>query len=374
MKKQAYHGGAFFQAIGEDFSTLEKYTDIISADVLDGWFNPSPKVLKKIKQFLPFILRTSPPTHSDGLKDMISYYRNIPRENILMSGGSSDIMFTFFPNVLKKGDCVLILDPMYGEYSHIFNHVLDVKLHLFKLRKENSFIVNLDNLLKEIKLKNPKMVVLVNPNSPTGQYIPKKELVSFLRNISKKTIVVIDETYIDYIDSSLSLEVEVCNFSNLAIIKSMSKAYALSGARIGYLVADQEIINQVMQFVPPWSVSLIGQIAAIEALKDTNYYHRQYSKTNNLRKMLVSYLQKIPDLKIYNSQANFILAEILNDKVSSEVLVSELRKENIYIRNCDSMSKQFHNRFIRIAVKDSKTNKLIARAVQKFFNTYNNKD
>jgi len=71
MSKQAYHGGAFFDAIGNDFSTLENSTKVISADVLDAWFDPSPKVIEKVRQYLSFALRTSPPTHCEGLIKMM---------------------------------------------------------------------------------------------------------------------------------------------------------------------------------------------------------------------------------------------------------------------------------------------------------------
>lgn len=128
MNKRAYHGGQFFNAIGNDFSNLENSRQVIGADVLDAWFDPSPKVLEKIQSYLAFSLKTSPPIYSEGVVDAIANCRGLSRENVLVGAGSSDIMFNFFPNMLNWQDRVLILDPMYGEYAHILEHVIPVVL------------------------------------------------------------------------------------------------------------------------------------------------------------------------------------------------------------------------------------------------------
>lgn len=363
MIKQVYHGGAFFSAIGEDFSRFERYKRIVNADVLDAWFDPSPKVLKVIKRNLPYIIKTSPPTHSEGLIEVISKYRKVPKENIVTAGGSSDLIFTFFPRLVASRQKVFILDPMYGEYAHIFEHVIGARLLRFKLHKENSFAVRIGELIVEIKKQKPHVVVLVNPNSPTGQYLPRRSLVKLIRSVPKRTLVVVDETYIEYVNSKLSLEREVRNFKNLVIIKSMSKAYALSGARVGYLVADKRIIDKVGLFVPPWSVSLIGQVAGVEALKDSRYYQKRYKQTFQLRSQLLKSLRKVSGIKVYDSVANYILVELVGS-VKAKTLVAKLRRKNIFIRNCDSMSTQFKNNFVRIAVKDSKTNRGIVLALK----------
>lgn len=365
MSKQAYHGGAFFTAIGEDFSKFERHKKVINADVLDAWFDPSPKVLKKIKNFLSYSIKTSPPTHSEGLIATISKFRKIPTNNIIVAGGSSDIMFTFFPNMIGKGQKVLILDPMYGEYAHIFENVVEAKIIRYKLHKKDNFIIDINHLISEIKKNKPQMVVLVNPNSPTGNYVFKKDILKLLKSIPSNILVVIDESYIDYVNSNFSLEREAIKLSNLAIIKSMSKVYGLSGARVGYLVASSRIIEKVAQFVPPWSVSMIGQIAGIEALKDIAYYQKRYKETHILRESLSKSLSKIVGLKVYNSVANYILVELLNPKASAKKIVQKLRKKNIFIRNCNTMSTQLNDTFIRLAVKDNKTNQKIVKAIKR---------
>lgn len=364
MTKKAYHGGAFFNAIGNDFTMLEKADEIISADVLDAWFDPSPKVISKIKQYLSFSIKTSPPTQCEGLIKTISKIRKVPEANIIVGGGSSDLMFAFFPHVLKEDESVLILDPTYGEYAHIFEYVTKNKIFRHKLRKEDGFQINYNDLFEQIEKENPTLVMLVNPNSPTGQYWQRQNILNLVKNFPS-ILFVIDETYIDYIDKNLSLEKEAVINENLVIIKSMSKVYALSGARAGYIVAHEKTINKVSSFIPPWSVSLVAQIAAVEALKDPAYYSKKYKETHELRQSMISELKKMQSVKIYDSIANFFLIELLDNKLKADVIIQKLRKQKIYLRDCTSMSTQFKNNFIRVAVKDKKTNKIIVDALKK---------
>jgi histidinol-phosphate/aromatic aminotransferase/cobyric acid decarboxylase-like protein len=360
----AYHGGAFFNAIGTDFQSLEKHTGIIKADVLDAWFPPAPHIEQKLREHLTFALQTSPPTHSDGLIQAISETRGIPIKNILVGGGSSDLMFAFFPQVIGSQDEVLILDPMYGEYAHIFKNIaVPALLHRHLLKKENNFRVGAAELKEQLAQIQPSVAVIVNPNSPTGQYWDSKEILQLCKEFSE-TLFVVDETYIDYIDAEHSLEWHVTDTVNLVVIKSMSKVYALSGVRVGYLAAHSQIIEFIRPFIPPWSVSLIGQIAGVEALKAPEYYQVQYKKTHTERMRMTQVLRTIQGITVLEGVANFILID-LHNTITADGLVQTLRKQNIFIRNCDSTSIQFQNDFVRIAIRSPKENDVIIDAVKR---------
>lgn len=362
---KAYHGGAFFDSIGTSFSSLENADTIINADVLDAWFPPSPKVIEKLQKYTEFIVKTSPPTHADGLIKTIATTRGISAENILVHGGSSNIIFSFFTRLLTGESKVVILDPMYGEYSHIFEHVIQCQLFRYNLHKEDNFILTTDSLRHYIAQVNPDVVVLVNPNSPTGTHCQKDDilrLISFFPGIQ----FIVDETYIEYVGSDLSMERNACEFVNLNIIKSMSKVYALSGVRVAYMVAHKQMIDNLLPFIPPWAVSLSGQIAAVEALQDEEYYRGKYQETHALRKRFAAKLSAIPEFKVYDSVANFILVELLNPIIKAKNIVEYLRTHNIFIRNCDSMSSQFDDNFIRIAVKDQASNDIMLKVLQDY--------
>ena len=106
-----FHGGAFFEAVGEDFASLERSREIVNADVLDAWFPPSPKVVEALQAYLPWLLRTSPPTACGGLIGAIARARGVEPHNILPGAGLSTCIFRALRSWLSEDSHALILDP-----------------------------------------------------------------------------------------------------------------------------------------------------------------------------------------------------------------------------------------------------------------------
>ena len=176
--------------------------------------------------------------------------------------------------------------------------------------------------------------------------------------------MVIDETYIEYVESAYSIEKNISSLQNIMVIKSMSKVYGLSGARVAYLVGDSDYIRQLNGFIPPWSVSSLAQLAGIEALKNPEYYKPLYQKTHIMRNNMISALRKHDNIRVYDSVANFFLVQLLDEKLASDIFETLLNKQ-VFVRNCDSMSCQFKNKFLRIAVKNEVQNSRIIEELTK---------
>ena len=119
-----FHGGAFFEAIGSGFDTLEQREIIVNADVLDAWFPPSPRVMSTLQEHLPWLVRTSPPVQCEGLCEAVAAHRGVLRDYILPGAGSSDLIYRAFRRWLHRDSRVLIIDPTYGEYMHVLDNVI----------------------------------------------------------------------------------------------------------------------------------------------------------------------------------------------------------------------------------------------------------
>ena len=190
-----FHGGAFFEAIGAEFDRLERRYRIINADVLDAWFAPSPNVIAALQEDLPWLLRTSPPTGCEGMVAAIARARGVQPQNILPGAGSSDLIFLALRHWLTASSRVLILDPTYGEYGHVLEHVVRCRVDRLCLARENNYQVD-PGQLERLAARGYDLIVLVNPNSPTGQHVPRVQLENLLRRLPRSTHVWIDETYI----------------------------------------------------------------------------------------------------------------------------------------------------------------------------------
>jgi histidinol-phosphate/aromatic aminotransferase/cobyric acid decarboxylase-like protein/GNAT superfamily N-acetyltransferase len=353
-----YHGGAFWDAIGDEFNTLQRSSEVINADVLDAWFPPAPGVIDAIKRHIEFLLRTSPPTGCEGMIRTLARVRGVDPASILPGDGSSRLIFQAFRHWLRPSSRVLMLDPTYGEYAHVLEQVVRCRVDRLPLERSRGYELDLTRL--EARFANGyDLIVLVNPNSPTGRLVPRADLQRVLAGAPPRTRVWIDETYVEYAGPEQSLERFAAQSSNIVVAKSMSKVYALSGVRAAYLCAAPQLVEELRAITPPWAVSLPAQVAAVEALRIPEYYAARYQETHRLREELVAELAAKARLEFVPSVANFVLGHLPPDGPDAATVCRRCRAEGVYLRDVSNMGRRLGAHALRIAVKDRQANRRI---------------
>lgn len=348
-----FHGGESFDAIGTAFDDIGRYRDIINADVLDAWFPPAPAVVSALEEELSWLLRTSPPVDCAGLVTAIATARHLTPDSILAGAGSSDLIFRALPRWLSRSSRVLLLDPTYGEYAHVLDKVIGCRVERFPLDRSTSYRPNLPEL-EALIATGPDLVILVNPNSPTGQFITVAQIETLLQAAPPSTRLWIDETYCDYVGESV--EPLINRHDNLIVCKSMSKAYALSGARVAYLAAGPHQLEDLRAVTPPWVIGLPSQVAATRALESHAYYEARWRETNQLREELADGLRGL-DWDVVPGCANFLMAHVPEQGPSAADVVARARSQGLYLRDAQNMGRTMGDRALRIAVKDADTNR-----------------
>jgi histidinol-phosphate/aromatic aminotransferase/cobyric acid decarboxylase-like protein len=210
--------------------------------------------------------------------------------------------------------------------------------------------------LARIALRGYDLIALVNPNSPTGQHIPRAEMEKLLRKIPSTTRVWIDETYVEYAGRDQTLESFASDSANVIVCKSMSKVYALSGARAAYLCGPEPLIAELRGLTPPWAVGLPAQVAAVAALQDPDYYAARYAETHRLREALAGELSRFDGWEILPGIANFLLCHLPDNGPNAATLVAQCRAQGLFLRDVGVMGRYFGTHALRIAVKDAATN------------------
>ncbi|MBL4771782.1 MAG: histidinol-phosphate aminotransferase family protein, partial [Planctomycetes bacterium] len=355
-----FHGGQFFESVGVGFEDLSRRKGIVNADVLDAWFPPAPLVLDTLREHLHWVLGTSPPTHCEGMIAAIAKARDVRADCIVPGAGSSDLIYAVLPSWLRPSSRVLILDPMYGEYAFILQERLRCQVDRLHLHRARNYDVDLDELRERIA-SHYDLIVLVNPNSPTGRHIPAADLRRILAEVPERTRVWVDETYVDYVGPGESLERFATTRPNIVVCKSMSKAYGLSGVRAAYLCTNSTLARELRASMPPWSVSLPGQIAAVKALESEAYYRKRWSQTSDLWEQLAIGLRAL-GLDVVRGVANFMLCHLPQTAPTAATLVAELQRDGIFIRDVPNMGQRLGDRTIRIAVKDRESNQRVLDA------------
>ncbi|MER5888010.1 histidinol-phosphate transaminase [Streptomyces sp. NPDC001941] len=379
------HGGASFTAIGKDFRTLHRRHEVVAADVLDAWFPPAPGVAAALAEDPGWSARTSPPTGAEGLLAEIAAARALRVEALVPGAGSSDLIFRAFGRWLTPESRVLLLDPGYGEYAHVTERVIGCRVDRFRLHRKDGWRIDFARLASVVEAGGYDLVVVVNPNNPTGRHAPAAELRALIAGAPAGTRWWIDEAYLGYVDLAESLAPLAAVDPRVVVCTSLSKMYALSGVRAAFLVAEPATAAVLRRWTPPWSVSLPAQLAAVAALRDPAYYRACWQRTHALRRQLAADLARVTDAAgirvggsvvgegvveeggpgegaIEEGVANFLTITLPHDGPSAAALVRECRRHDVYLRDLSPLSPQYEGRTVRVAVRDAAENARIVAA------------
>ncbi|CAL9401730.1 aminotransferase class I/II-fold pyridoxal phosphate-dependent enzyme [Streptomyces sp. enrichment culture] len=365
------HGGASFTAIGADFRALHRRHRIVAADVLDAWFPPAPGVRAVLAEDPGWIARTSPPAGAEGLMAEIAAVRGLPPESLAVGAGSSDLIFRAFGRWLTPESRVLLVDPGYGEYAHVTERVIGCRADRFPLRREEGWRIDPARLSAAVASGRYDLVVLVNPNNPTGRHAPADELRPVIAAAPARTRWWIDEAYLGYVGMEESLAPLAATDPRVVVCTSLSKMYALSGVRAAYLVAEPAVAAGLRRWTPPWPVGLPAQLAAVAALRDPAYYEECHRRTRALRRRLAADLTAgLSDgpagaggsAVVEEGVANFVTVTLPPGGPSAARLVQECRRHDVYLRDLSPLSARYEGRTVRIAVRDTEENARIVAA------------
>jgi histidinol-phosphate/aromatic aminotransferase/cobyric acid decarboxylase-like protein/GNAT superfamily N-acetyltransferase len=358
------HGGASFTALGTDFRTLGRRHDIVMADVLDAWFPPAPGVRAALTDDPAWVARTSPPSGAEGLAAEIAAARELPPDALAVGAGSSDLIFRAFGRRLTPGSRVLLTDPCYGEYAHVTERVIGCRVDRFPLCREDGWRIDPDRLSAAARSGRYDLVVVVNPNNPTGRHAPASGLRALIEAAPDRTHWWIDEAYLGYVGLDESLAGLAATDPRVTVCTSLSKMYALSGLRAAYAVAEPSTTAaELRRWTPPWPVGLPAQMAAVAALRDPEYYRDRWLATHALRGRLAADLAgAVRDVTVEESVANFLNLTLPPGGPSAARLVDECRRHGVYLRDLSPLSPRYEGRTVRVAVRDTAENARIVAA------------
>jgi histidinol-phosphate aminotransferase len=247
---------------------------------------------------------------------------DVTADNILLGAGSTEILDLVARfSALKKGS-LIIADPSYAYWT-----VTAQKLGLEKISVPLTADkkLDLDAMLKAIK-PDTKLIYICNPNNPTGTICDRNKLVSFIKEATKKSIVLVDEAYIDFTEQQ-SLSRLTSDNSNLIIAKTFSKIYGLAGARIGYAISNNNTIEKLGE-LQSWvngSISVASTAAALASLKDEKFVSDTYALNEKAKKYTIEQLEKL-NLACIPSFSNFIYFSLANYKKD---FFEQLKNNNI---------------------------------------------
>lgn len=286
----------------ESIRSLEPYVTnptvcSVKLDANEGDKDLYRDLLKKLGES-DITLNYYPDDSYSELKKEINNYVGYEPKNITVGNGSSELLDLCVKTFVDKDETILSLDPTFSMYS-IYAQVFSAKY--IGAKAEEDFKVNVDSIIKDIKENNPKLIILCNPNNPTGSVLTKEEV----RKIVKSTdaLIALDEAYMEFGDESLIDE--VMDYDNLLIVKTVSKAFSLAGIRMGYIVANEDIITSIEKVRAPYNLNSLSTYIATEALRQKERMFDYVKKIKGEREKIYKALVDL-GVKAYASGANFV--------------------------------------------------------------------
>ena len=322
-------------------------------------FGPSQKVLDKIKKISGTTNRY-PESGSVELKDSISKRYKLNKKNIFCANGSDEILGLICQLYLTKGDEVIIPNNsflMYEIYSKI-NNAKIIK------SKTIDYCVDTKSILNSIN-KKTKIIFIANPNNPTGLYLDKLSLHSFIKKIPKRIIIVLDAAYAEYLDkndyeSGMSY---IKKNENIIVTRTFSKIYGLASLRLGWCYANQNIISLLDKIRGPFNVNRIAQEAGSVAVLEKSVEKKLISHNKYWLKKIKDEFNKLP-LVVYDSQANFIFIRLRKGIKEKIMLNRYLLSKSIIIRTLDNYNMP---ECIRVTIGTEEENKILISVFKSFF-------
>src|SRR6476469_7221038 len=240
--------------------------------------------------------REYPLEHFELFFNKIAKYVNVNTENVGIGSGSDQIMDLLLSTICKEKNAITI-NPTFSYFIDRCNmHKISTKLiNLSALNNslDFEFFIN--------ESKNKDLIYIASPNNPTGNQFKIEDIINLIE-VSKNKLIIIDEAYVEFSDYSLSKLVK--KYNNLIVMRTFSKAFGLAGARIGYILANEEIINTFNQYIQlPYPLSSFSMQLAIEALDNIQMVNRSIQVIKRERTKMFDRLNKLDKIKIFKSDS-----------------------------------------------------------------------
>jgi len=293
-----------------------------------------------------------PDTDCEELRKLLGIHNNTNRENIICGNGSDEIIQIIINTFVGFGDAVITHTPTFSMYK-VFTTIAGG--NNIEVPSDEEFNVNIQKIISAANANQAKIIFICNPNNPTGFCFSRNQIINIIEQTN--AIVVVDEAYSEFMDDSVVDLATV--YEKLIVLKTMSKAFALAGARIGYGISNKETIERLNRVKPPYNLNTFSQLLGMTYLENLSAITESIVKIKDQREYLLHQLSVYEEIRTYPSKSNFIL--IKTDKASK--LLQESNEAGIALRYFANES--LLENCIRITVGSEEENNRLINVIKK---------
>lgn len=291
------------------------------------------------------------------LPSALSHYTGEQTANLLLGNGSDELIVALIMALARPERRILITTPTYNMYQ-IEANLLDVKVHTVPL--SDSFNLCGAQMVDMIKNHNIPLVFICSPNNPTGNQLDSGQIISLLQET--EAYVVVDEAYYEF--SGSTMQAHIHRFRKLIILRTLSKAFAAAGLRIGYSIGSQDVLQRVKETRLPYSLSNVAQFMGAEILWNFQPFLQEAKRVAELRERLQGQLNQLDGVYALPSVTNFMLVRFCQDP---SPIRAQLEQKGMATRAVGHMDDRLKN-MIRITVGTQQENDALVEAIKSLLN------
>lgn len=346
-----------------------RYPNLIDFCYLVNPYYPPNSLISELKSNFEELL-VNYPSGMDVNTLLVSKYFNILQKNICVGNGASEIIKSLIEHVLNENSKLGVMIPTFEEYP---NRMDSNNIVTFDTSTKN-YRYNAADIIQFFSQKEIDMLLLINPDNPSGNYLFKEDVEKLIKWTKDNNILfVVDESFIDFVDCEtdatfLNQEIIDAN-KNLIVVKSISKSFGVPGLRLGILASgDEKLIEFIKNDLSIWNINSFGEFYLQIFEKYKSDYEIGLNRFKQSRKKYIDELKTIDKLTVLPSQANYVMCKVNGEINSYELTNILLNDYNLLIKDLSDKKGCKGNSYIRIAVRDEKDNELLVKVLKEILN------
>jgi len=324
---------------------------------------PPQRLIEDMQARLPELLGSYPSTNWH-LSSLLAGQVGLSHRELVVANGASELISAISSRYIRR---LAVPVPTFDEFVNRAQ-AQGKEVIPFRLPKQSDFNLDIKAFIGHVKSCGANSALLIRPNNPTGSYLSKGDLTYFLDNMGSLDLVLVDESFIDFVDaepdpSALSL---ISKYPNLIILKSLSKNYGIPGVRLGYAATGNgERLAALRSDLPIWNINSLAQFFLEEMSSYQLEYGESCRRVRDATQALVRDLEGVSYLHPYPTHGNFVLCSILNGFTSQELTDRLFESSRSLVNNCGSKGG-LEGGFIRIACRTQEENMRLVDTLKSF--------
>jgi threonine-phosphate decarboxylase len=316
-----------------DLVGYEKAKEIIDFCFIANPYYPTAAMLRDLQHNLPNLIKSYPSSNSGASQRNLAVVLGVKPENLLIGNGATELIVLINTLLIDR---IAVPIPTFGEYIEKLRDQRDAEL--YALEPERRYQLDLGDYLTWARQRGVRSLLVINPGNPTGQFLPLAAMVDFLRRANDMELVIVDESFIDFAGDPVPSLLPVAHeFSNLLLVRSMSKHCGVPGLRLGYCYSENGyVLNRLRRFIPTWNLNTLAQYF-LSLLPATNEeYHEARKRLIKDVAWLYESLSRVPGIEAYPTGANFVLFKPKDRWTAPQLQARLLEDHQMYVRDCSN--------------------------------------